>query len=99
MMKKKVHNKTQECSIESFNGTFSVVAGLEDDYPGVDVEFIMKDKNVKTMPRILFEELPEPEGTLRVLIWGDPYSEDPTFEYKFNPNLPNKNRFARRKKK
>ena len=73
--------KMQGGAVMAKNGFFDVVAGLETDYPGVDVEFHVRGSRNCTQPRIVFEEA---EGQLRVLIWSDPDSEDYTHEFAFN---------------
>ena len=66
------------------DGGFLVAAISPDpDYPGIDVEFVADNDaegNV-SRPRVLVEK---PRfGTLRVLVWRDPQSEDFTYKIEF----------------
>lgn len=79
--KKTKNDEFFEGTIKAKNGTFSVVAGLEEDYPGVDIEFEIKNCRACTMPRIVFEEA---AGVLRLLIWGNPELEDYTEKIEFD---------------
>ena len=58
-------------------GRFEIIKCLDNDYPGVDVEFIpTTGREEQTLPRLVFEW---PEGdALKVLIWGNPENEDPS---------------------
>ncbi len=62
-------------------GKFEVIPNMGSDYPGMDIEFMPNKDHKGTNPRILFE-YPD-GGKLRLLIWGDPNSEDPNKEIIF----------------
>ncbi len=57
-------------------GYFEAITSPEDDYPGIDVEFISDEDEGKTAsrPRVVFEY--PAEGSLRMLIWANKDSED-----------------------
>ena len=65
-------------------GKLCAETNADPDYPGVDTEFIPDDENDRmyTRPRILIEKpvrnFPEQTGTLSVMLWTDPQSEDYT---------------------
>lgn len=72
-------------SVPADTGVFDVLISNDDEYPGVDVEFISENddklENV-SRPRILLEQ---PVGKpLRILIWDNPDSEDYTREIIFD---------------
>ena len=69
-------SKMKEIRVETPRGTFVANACLDEDYPGIDVEFEPKNEAEKTYPRVLFELTEKKE--LRVMIWADPESEDPS---------------------
>ena len=57
-------------------GYFDVSGSYEEEYPGIDVEFVPDGLFKGTAPRIVFEW---PEGKpLRLLVWGNPNMEDPS---------------------
>lgn len=62
-------------------GRFEIIEDCEEDYPGVDVEFIPTGAEAigHTWPRIVFER--PVDGKLRLLIWADSSMED--YSHKF----------------
>lgn len=73
----------QELDIVVEGGYIRANAFQDDDYPGIDVEFVPDgpQKNVLSFPRVLFEK--PKDDDLRVLVWGDAQSEDYTDEIIF----------------
>lgn len=71
--------------IKTNTGEFEILINSDTTYPGVDVEFIPhndKELNNVSRPRILFEQ---PVGCKpRILIWGNPNSEDYTTQLVFD---------------
>lgn len=68
-------------------GKFEVVQNRDEEYPGVDVEFVPRELAGQahgTLPRIVFE-YPE-NGELKLHIWGNPDSEDPSKTIIFDLN-------------
>lgn len=65
-------------------GYFSIEESLDNNYPGVDIEFVSDDEIGQSIsrPRILFE-YPK-DGRLRVLVWADRDSENYTNEIVFD---------------
>lgn len=65
-------------------GYFSIEESLDNNYHGVDIEFVSDDEIGQSIsrPRILFE-YPK-NGRLRVLVWADRDSEDYTNEIVFD---------------
>ena len=78
-------NKTATYKLPIKNGYLDIRASQDPDYPGLDIEYIddseSKD-NYHTRPRVLIE-CPEDTNTLRVLVWGNPDSEDFDTEIEF----------------
>lgn len=69
------------------DGYLEVIASIDKDYPGLDVEYIPDNENSrgKSNPRILFESTPTESGKkLRALIWDDKDNEDYTKEIVFH---------------
>ena len=66
------------------SGHFEVMCSMEDNYPGVDVEYIANGETevVGTRPRVVFEQ-PTESGELRAMAWNDPTSEDYTTKVDF----------------
>lgn len=64
----------------------SIVASIagDNDYPGIDVEFVADNDTGEDLsrPRVLFEK--PKDGELRVLVWDDKNNEDYTKEITFN---------------
>lgn len=73
----------QELDIVVEGGYIRANAFQDDDYPGIDVEFVPAgpQKNVLSFPRVLFEK--SKDNDLRVLVWSDAQSEDYTDEIIF----------------
>lgn len=69
-------------AIKLQRGLLILDVSKDEDYPGIDIEFLPydDDKNTLTRPRILIEA-PVNEETgdqrdLRAIVWADPESED-----------------------
>lgn len=63
-------------------GYFDLVKYIDEDYPGIDIEFIPNKMYNGTYPRVLFE-FPK-SGKLRVCIWGDRNEEDYSHCFEFD---------------
>lgn len=73
-----------DISVRIKGGRIIANAVPDDNYPGIDVEFVPDGYNGEvTNPRILFEYVHEAD-ILRVLIWDDPDDEDYTREIEFS---------------
>lgn len=77
-------NKMKELKIRVDGGFLvATVSPPDPEYPGIDVEFVADsdaEDNV-SLPRVLVEK--PLFGTLRVLVWRDPQSEDFTYKIQF----------------
>lgn len=77
------------------NGILRVDVSCDEDYPGLDIEFIPNNENIKpvTRPRVLIEAPINENGTqdnLRALVWANEDSEDYSDEIIFSNKQLNK---------
>ena len=73
-----------DIKIKTRDGYLHAIGFQNNEYPGIDVEFVANHDNGESLsrPRILFE-YPK-DGELRVLIWEDKNDEDYTREIVFD---------------
>lgn len=64
-------------------GVLRVIMNDDDNYPGIDIEYIPNDYDGKvTLPRVCMEK-PKGDDYPRVLIWACEDEEDYTYEVNF----------------
>lgn len=77
-------------------GVLRIDVSVDELYPGVDIEFLAAngEENLVTKPRVLIEapidDETKKQENLRVLIWGDAYSEDYSESVEFQDEQLNK---------
>ena len=76
------------------NGVLRIDVCQDEDYPGIDIEFIPKHEVFTTRPRVLIEapidKETQKQENVRVLVWGKAYSEDYSDEVVFENEQLNK---------
>lgn len=74
-----------EMQLRVEGGYFDVMISQDEEYPGIDIEFIPNAdrEHAISRPRILFE-LPKGSNELRALIWNNATSEDYSEEIIFD---------------
>lgn len=76
--------------LETEKGNFIVSLKVDDDYPGVYVDFESKEKNTSDFDestQLALIELDKEDEIIRSIVWQDSEKQDPTHEITHNINI------------
>lgn len=76
--------------LETEKGNFIVSLKVDDDYPGVYVDFESKAKNTSDFDestQLALIELDKEDEIIRSIVWQDSEKQDPTHEITHNINI------------